>query len=281
MKKNDLKISYEKQDIVIINDLIDAFEVGTIKREESIYKYLDMDTFITCLGMSTLRFSEPTVWKDKFEKRFYLAKYENAKSTDTPMVFANCFTKSEMSEAAWKIYSYDKNGLAKRCIKLTINHQLLFDALIKYANKNCYELYEGNITYLPQNTIMKIHHKDNIIGKKLFSSFDLSSYINLLLIKRDFFRHENEIRFFLIDKKRTKKDKGKTQKGSINGKYIDINLSWKDIIEEIQISKDCTSNELMLFSNVCSNKGIDTKKIQSVDLYKAPKNPHININKFL
>ena len=82
----------------------------------TVYKYMDMNTAIKCLeeGKFTLRFSEPTVWNDNYEKRFYKADYKQFIDTtkgdeEIPsIVYACCFTRNKTSEAAWKTYSYDK-----------------------------------------------------------------------------------------------------------------------------------------------------------------------------
>ena len=40
-----------------------------------VYKYMTLEAFILSLYGQTLRFSEPSKWNDKYEQRFYCAKY--------------------------------------------------------------------------------------------------------------------------------------------------------------------------------------------------------------
>ena len=41
------------------------------------YRYMDLETALICLENKSLRFSEPSLWQDNYESRFYNANYKN------------------------------------------------------------------------------------------------------------------------------------------------------------------------------------------------------------
>ena len=45
-------------------------------RYTKVYKYMTLDTFLASIYSKNWRFFEPSKWNDKFEQRFYCAKYK-------------------------------------------------------------------------------------------------------------------------------------------------------------------------------------------------------------
>ena len=58
------------------------------------FKYLDLESALLCLKYKNIRFAEPTRWEDKYEGRFYQAKYANVCKDDkcTPLLYACCIS---------------------------------------------------------------------------------------------------------------------------------------------------------------------------------------------
>lgn len=71
------------------------------KTYQKIYKYMTLETFMTCLYTGTWRFFEPNKWQDKYEIRFYCADYQfpNAHEAASKL-FATCVTRERNSEAS-------------------------------------------------------------------------------------------------------------------------------------------------------------------------------------
>ena len=127
-----------------------CYYIGDRKKQQYMYKYMDIETAIKCLKGQNVMFVEPTLWPDKYESRFYTANYSKilSESTEvTPKLYACCFTFSRASEAAWKTYSYEKTGIASRCVQFRINKRLFREALNVYAKGNDCKIYEGPIDY--------------------------------------------------------------------------------------------------------------------------------------
>lgn len=235
--------------------------IGDRKKRLFMYKYMDIETAILCIKNNSIRFVEPTEWPDKYERRFYKADYSavcNYKKF-TPKLYACCFTFNKVSEAAWKTYSYNKSGLASRCVQFRINKKRFRDALDVYATSNKCKVYEGPMDYsYTDKNIAKLHMHDEKFHSILFNSdFSLNNYLSLMLIKRQAFNYENEYRFFIIP------NNGKVKK------HIYPIINWANIISEIKVDKQCSDIELELFSDVCRKAGINVN-ISKFDLYTCP-----------
>lgn len=222
---------------------------------KSIYKYMDMETALVCLSKKTIRFVEPTEWPDKFEGRFYKADFSKVckDQSMTPKLYACCFTLSKTSEAAWKTYSYDKTGLGCRCVQFKLNLKKFREIIDSYAKRNDCIVYESKMNYkLSEEQISSLHHKSSVIHDDFFHDFCISSYFNLLSIKRNAFYYENELRYFLVP-----------QKTDVNQK-VDVSIEWSNVIEEIMIDKKTTAIEEQILRLYCEKYGIkivqDNKK---------------------
>ena len=116
------------------------------------------------------------------------------------------------------VYSYNTQGLASRCVELVINRlkfrKQLLKAKIKEGNSkrykllsDLYDIYEGEVLYKDEVEILnltkqriKVNQKevDNEIFDSYFNPFSFDSYLNLMLLKRNAFRHESEVRIFRV-----------------------------------------------------------------------------------
>lgn len=225
----------------------------------SFWKYLDLESALLCLRNGNIRFVEPTRWEDKYEGRFYNADYTNVcnDSNEYPFLYACCMSHKPHNEAAWKVYSYGKTGLGAHCVQFKINRSRFHLELIK----NSIDLgiiAEGNVLYCNENIINKLHEKQidtskgkiqNINYSRFFENFNFCNYMNLLLLKRDYFMHENETRIFLIPRE-APHEKSKVT-GGLLGTYKDINIDWGNIIEEVRIDSKCTGLEFELLKEAC------------------------------
>ena len=243
------------------------------------FKYLDLESALLCLKNKNIRFAEPTRWEDKYEGRFYQANYDNVCKQDkcTPLLYACCMTHKQNNEAAWKIYTYGKTGLGAHCVQFKINrHKFRMQLARAEQIKQGYTIFEGRVLYCKENVINDIHKQSVKTSRGLaitnknyhtfFDSFDLFKYLNLLLLKRDHFKHENEIRFFIIPNDINKIKAKQIQKGGVKvfGDTLDINIDWADIIEGIKIDDKCTDLEYEIFKDACLSL------LPTLDLKKNP-----------
>lgn len=236
------------------------------KSNTYLYKYLDLESALLSLKNGNIRFVEPTRWEDKFEGRFYNANYSKVSTNaqDYPFLYASCMSIRPHNEAAWKIYSYGKVGIGAHCVQIKINKNLFRKELIDSTTINSNtKIYEGLVTYATETIINGIHKKTyksktgSIINNhnytQFFSHFHLASYLNLLLLKRDYFKHENEIRFFVVPEKASlpKGKKARVNGVDVYGVALNININWANVIEEIRIDSKCSELEYSIFKDEC------------------------------
>lgn len=233
-----------------------CFYIGERNTNIYLYKYMDLESAIISLTQGTIRFVEPYTWQDKFEGRFYNASYAQVEgaSGNTPPVLACCLTHAPVNEASWKVYSYKKTGLGSHCVQFKFNKKAFREAIAKSAKG--FTLYEGLVNYeLDDYKIRHLHQRYSSSGTEkdlfleLFKDFDLASYLSLLLIKRQAFRHEQELRYFLVP--------GENEmdlKGDLGSK--DFAVCWNDFLDDVKVSEDCSDTELAILANVLKLQNI-------------------------
>lgn len=249
--------------------------LGTPSKNTSyFYKYVSLDVALTIfreiydeekktkIAPQTIRFVEPPSWDDQYESRFYSANYAQIDNCPEsyPKLYATCFTPREESEPAWQIYNRDKEGLGKRCVQFRLNQIGLRKELIK-SLKDC-TIVEGRVEYKSKYDIQTLHLSTNEKGNhskefdKYFSSFALDNFINLLLLKRTAFEHEQEVRIFIIY------DNDKSHKASTkeDATHKDIPLNWLSMLEGIKVDSKCSNIEMELLQDEI-NQLIDNSSI--------------------
>ena len=231
-----------------------CYYLGERNKNRFIYKYMDLEAAIVSVATDTMRFVEPILWEDRYEARFYNASYANVVNAvgNTPPLLACCFSHEPVNEAAWKLYSHAKTGLGARCVKLKINKKAFRDMIVR-MNPG-YRLYEGVVNYdLDGYQIDNLHRRQypsgmlNDLYDKMFGSFDLSSYLSLLLIKRPAFRHEQELRYFMVPQ-------DAMMRGDIES--ANLHIGWNEILTDISVDENCSDTEIEILSQVLRSKGI-------------------------
>lgn len=251
---------------IIKDNNIEYNQVGILSYASSFYKYLNLESALKCIENGTILFVEPSRWQDKYERRFYEADYssQNTNLQDTPLLFSTCLTTTRFNEAAWKLYTYGNTGLGVFCVEFKINKYKFRQQLVKAVSRED-KIYEGVVMYCSQDMIDNIHRKNvikkdeivtNIYYNKYVVKKDnipyMTNYLNLLLMKRDAFMHENETRFFILkkDKIDTKKAQQKIENDKVYwGETILLNIDWIDIIDKVYINAEEDSREYQLLSN--------------------------------
>ncbi|MBQ6269952.1 MAG: hypothetical protein IJK61_07535 [Bacteroidetes bacterium] len=266
------------------------YQIGSLQKGSSYYKYLPYKRALECLEKSIITFVEPSSWDDTYESLYYEADYDNVapEYKEHPRLFATCVTNKKYDEAAWRIYSEQD----KTCVQFEIDRFNFRYQLLK-AIKDKDRIYEGAVQYLYKGYIENIYkkklknnknepEKDNSLYKKFISNenyFTRKNYLNLLLLKRRDFIHENETRFFIIRKKDIEHEAKKAIKipDGINndqkipkGKlYILKNIRWIDIIKRVTINRSKDSEEFKKLQEII-NKTIDNsekdKKNKDIEL---------------
>lgn len=240
--------------------------------KRDLVKYMTIESFKACIdydktkGKKTIQFVEPNTWDDEFEQRFYVAKYDNITTDKTkhPRLYACCFSSVKKSYAAWKVFENKKKGDEGLCVKLVIDRKKLSKELCKYQ-KRSYNLYEGIVDYsLRDEEIIHLHENKWLGNPNPFhalffrTGFTLSNYLSLLLIKRDVFDYEKEIRYFMIPPKPIKENKI----------YPEIN--WGNVVKDVEVDINYPDSAFKALQNHCNVEFGSSFRVHKVDLNAMP-----------
>lgn len=216
-------------------------------RYTKVYKYMTIDAFLTSMYCGNWRFFEPSKWNDRFEQRFYCAKYTFPSAIgNTPQLYATCVTKIKNNEAAWKVYAHGL-GLGARCLQLELD----IVELRKQLRASGFRFEEKAVSYEKETVILDLHKKRKRYYNKYFGSFSLDKFLKLLSLKRDAYAYEQELRLFIIPNNAGKRN------GCKKAKYHDLQIQWKDVITRVRVDKKCTSAELVSIQRACFSVGIN------------------------
>lgn len=254
------------------------YQVGRLSSARYFYKYLDLDSALLSIDNGNLLFAEPSRWQDKYESRFYTADYRSQnviEREDCPLLLATCMTIKRYNEAAWVLYTYSKKGLGATCVEFQINKHKFRLQLLKALEEHD-RIYEGVVMYQSPFVIDNMHHKI-VKGEKNPNYYDyisrkenvpyLTNYLNLMLMKRDAFKHEIETRFFVIKDQMSDETKAKKNEEGKLGQSKLHNIDWIEIIEKVYINAKANSYEYKLLSDTLKS-ALDKKYIGVTDLDK-------------
>lgn len=170
-----------------------------------LYKYAKWEFAKKSLQGRYLWMSNPSKWIDPFEDYFFKADYIDANGNHYLFpflnnVFCNCFTPDHNSEAHWITYSQKEIG-----VSLRINVPELLERLNNFGLANPeYKIYIGKVSYIKLSQIQSQNinniplYEDRIGPPMTRNINDPDFCANLLLLKRNSFKHDNEIRLIFI-----------------------------------------------------------------------------------
>lgn len=170
--------------------------------KKALYRVISIDRLIEILDKDKWAFVSPTMWNDPYEKAFIEAEYHhNRKKFFLPIkpirsgenmqysLFAMCWTETRESEAFWKTYTPNSDG-----VKITVWAKDLLAILKKirdydvYIGKACYESFEDLYSF----------KGDDEYWKQLMSKTINETHLKLMLKKRIPFNYEKEVRIILV-----------------------------------------------------------------------------------
>jgi hypothetical protein len=135
----------------------------------------------------------PGSWDDPFEN-FVLKSMATLPSGERiewgfkDDFFGQCWTLHSASDAMWRIYAKDKEG-----IRLRTTVRKAFEDLSRFAGINAsHQAYVGKVRYLPARRL-RTFARDAIS-----MPFTPQGFASTLLVKRPAFRHEDEVRLLFL-----------------------------------------------------------------------------------
>ena len=207
-----------------------------------LFKIVPVNRLVSTLGPKHyLWFANPKIWDDPFEKRFIVTPFKTASgNVDYPLkdqIYCCCFSEIRVCEAQWKIYSSKCNSNQEsnqESILLSIKKDVLLNELEDYCKRNSKsQVYIGRVKYQETSTIEGSLSKNPFLKSNMpLSLKDHELLIKLLLLKRNAFLFENEIRIFIINSQL----KGK------NGIPFDYQCNAPEMFSRVSIDKTISNS---------------------------------------
>lgn len=157
--------------------------------DKPVYRIMSIARVLQALQEKRLMLVKPKMWDDPFENAllnspFWTSDGETATFTAKDSVYGQCWTLHKETDAMWRIYSENKDG-----VRITSTPRKLLSALqksdIKFSQVRC---FLGQVNYLPQKELIVK------FGSIELMKSDGSGVAESLLYKRREFSHEREVR---------------------------------------------------------------------------------------
>jgi hypothetical protein len=185
--RNDLSMHLSLADLVRIDG------------DTPIYRYMGLEEFHYLMN-GTLRLTCPFKWAEMdggdkwenvlFQTKIYRAGKQIDTETDGRKTYVHCWTHAPESDAMWRLYGDD------RSVKIRTTAARLLDAVNRAIppDKNLSIPFKiGKVEYLPKEEIKAFFSaKHKVVD-------NLRCHHESMMIKRDFYTHENEVRLVAYD----------------------------------------------------------------------------------
>jgi len=158
--------------------------MSNIEIESSLYRILSFDRVVEIFQRGELYFSHPSNWDDPYE---IVLKHKYWDS-----FFAQCWCENGVSDAMWRIYSPNQLG-----VRIRITKDRLQEQLSAASGKQGINFIIGEVDYLAQS---KLQSKLRRTAERLRVRFNSKLAAESLLMKRDAFSHESEVRVVVYPK---------------------------------------------------------------------------------
>jgi hypothetical protein len=167
--------------------------------DATIYRVMPIFRFKEIMATGKMGLTRPALWDDPFEN-FYLKCKVRISKTEVASLrsissswYGQCWTKKRDSDAMWRIYSHNKDGLR---ISTTIRR--LFSAIYDDKEKFATLMYFiGEVEYAERREI------EDFIRRTPFTALSFGAqaapFARTLCIKRPEFGHEDEVRLLIHD----------------------------------------------------------------------------------
>jgi hypothetical protein len=178
----------------IIGDEVQARFIQRINPNTPIYRIFTLERGLETIIGKKLTLVRPSLWDDPYENALYQTPIQTDKGENISVeplrdcLYAQCWTEDGNSDALWRIYSPYKNGFRATTTVGKLLKAISEKQAVPVRKCDC---FIGKVNYCHQEIV-----------EELFSRIDISDFtdstglrpIKFLLIKRNAFQHEREVR---------------------------------------------------------------------------------------
>lgn len=228
-----------------------------------IYKIIKEEYLFEALRNLTFKLFKPSDWEDPFEDIFYNSISINNHGErinhlyERDRLYGSCWTNLKESDAMWRIYSQEKNGIK---IKTTVEKLILamFNSIAHEPEKRG---FIGKVDYLTTEQIVSKMQDEDWVKNIIYDPTNKSK-AETLLFKRTEFNHESEIRLIYYE--------AQSHEVGQYPEFFEFNFQPNDLIEEIELDPRLTPKEYLATEKKLLNSGY-SNKVSKSNLYEVPK----------
>ncbi len=224
--------------------------------DDKIYRIFPLMRFLELLKSNRNTLVNPSLWSDKFENLALSADINIVKGNSLTLenrlgksIYCQCWSLEEESVPMWEIYSKDCSS-----IKVSTTIRKLFHSIYDEYGE-LYDTFIGKAFYYPEEYIL-----DYIKSNSLNWISDRSgvSIGKSLLLKRDIFSHEKEIRLV------------HNTFGKIENDIIQYDINPNNLFDEIVFDSRLSENEYQKNKKSILDMGWKNS-ISKSEIYDYPK----------
>ena len=216
-----------------------------------IYRIMPVHRLFESFENNNLTLVEPEKWDDPFENLLLKGLIDplslNAKISKITRnsIYGQCWTLHRETDAMWRIYSPDKQGVKVR----TTMYKLLDSLLASSGTNQKSSCYIGKVNYLSQKELVnKLTGISGMYGEDAAKS---------LLYKRTEFKHEREVRLIYT-------------MNSTTGNIHNFNIDPNDIFDEVVFDPRMNDHIYQAYNEAIKSKGYK-KSVRKSVMYQLPK----------
>ncbi len=225
--------------------------------DSPIYRIMPTHRLLEALESKKLVLIKPKNWDDPFENQLLKAKVLTAEGETgyfgfRDSVYGLCWTFHCETDAMWRIYSSEKQG-----VKVKTTPRKLLETLMKAtANSPELDCFIGRVKYLEEADLWSWLRNNNVLDNP-----SVSSIAESLLYKRMEFSHENEVRLVYSPSYNS---------NSFNcPKTHSFNIDPNELFDEIIFDPRMNSELYKAYSLAVREKKF-TKEVAQSTLYEVP-----------
>lgn len=161
--------------------------------DQSVYRIFNIQRLLQVFEYRKLALVKPKKWDDPFENFILKSKAtletgEDVTFSFSDMMFGQCWSQHKETDAMWRIYSHDKDG-----VKVRTTPRKLHSALSAQVANPAVSAFIGKVKYETQTTLTSMVTDRVRMHNKIFDPTG-KGHAETLLFKRREFSHEKEVR---------------------------------------------------------------------------------------
>ena len=230
--------------------------IGKIDRKTRIYRIFRKDYFFNLFSDRENVLVRPKIWEDPFENVILNAEVRTASGDKGGFgfhedVYGQCWTLHSASDAMWRSYSEKKDAIR---VRTTVGQLLdsLGAANDGWSRTTC---FIGKVDYMSEANLRAF------AGTIFRDGITPGAIARSLLVKRNAYRHENEVRLIFIEPGNKKHPNGLYRHG------INPNVLFDQAMSDPRLPYD---DYLQLKAQIVSKTELTEKQVKRSLLYRQP-----------